>query len=164
MALSQFRLLKFHQGYRWEGVEREAYKHGEEKGREWAGIVRQVLVGEKAELTKFHLRYFAIDPGGYSSLEKHAHAHVVIAVRGNGRAVIGPSSYPLSPLDTVYIGPWVPHQFLNEGKEPFGFFCIVDGDRDRPVPLDPGELEEALVRKAKPSGAAAKARNTSWSQ
>lgn len=147
MASPKFRLLKFQEGYGWEGVEREAYKHGQEEGREWVGIIRQVLVGGKAESTRFHLRYFEIDPGGYSSLEKHRHAHVVIAVRGNGRAVIGPSSHSMSPLDTVYVGPWVPHQFLNEGKEPFGFFCIVDRERDRPVALEPEELSEALVSK-----------------
>ena len=149
MASPKVRLLKFQERYGWEGIEKEAYKHRQEEGRQWAGIVRQVLVGEKAESTKFHLRYFEIDPGGHSNLEKHEHAHVVIVVRGNGRAVIGLSSDSISPLDTVYIGPWVPHQFLNQGEEPFGFFCIVDGERDRPVALTPEEREVAMMNGAK---------------
>ncbi len=149
MAPPKVRLLKFLQEYRWEGVEKEAYKHGQEEGRQWVGIVRQVLVGKKAESTKFHLRYFEIDPGGHSSLEKHEHAHVVIVVRGNGQAVIGPSSHSISPLDTVYVGPWVPHQFLNQGEESFGFFCIVDEERDRSVALASEEHELAIMSGAK---------------
>ena len=160
MSSLQFRLLKFQQGYKWEGVEREAYKPGQEEGSEWTGIIRQVLVGKQVESTKFHLRYFEIGPEGYSSLEKHKHIHVVVVVRGNGRVVIGSSSYSMSPLDVVYVGAWVSHQFLNEGKEPFGFFCIVDEERDRPVPLKPEELKEVLVSKTRPGEPGPKTRNT----
>ena len=118
--------------YTWSEVECEAYKQGQEAGREWKNIVRQVLVGKQAEETSFHLRYFEIEPGGYSSLEKHAHAHVVIAVRGQGRVVLNAQAQAMQALDTVYVAPWTPHQFLAGGDEPFGFFCIVDAERDRP--------------------------------
>ena len=30
-------------------------------------------------------------------------------------------------------GPRLAFQLVNEGEEPFGFFCIVDHDRDRPM-------------------------------
>ncbi len=132
------------QTYAWSDVEREAYKQGQDEGREWKNIVRQVLIGNRAEETHFHLRYFEITPGGYSSLEKHGHAHVVIAVRGQGRAVLGDQAQDMQPLDTVYVAPWTPHQFLAVGDEPFGFFCIVDAKRDRPLPVSPDEYDQAL--------------------
>jgi len=144
MSAPETRILRFQNDYSWAGVEREAYKHGQEAGRAWKEIVRQVLVGKQAEETGFHLRYFEIAPGGYSSLEKHGHAHVVIVVRGRGRAVLGATAHDLKPLDTVYVAPWTPHQFLAVGNELFGFFCIVDAERDRPQLVSAQEREGAL--------------------
>ena len=135
MSTPKSRLMRAQKGpapYTWSGVECEAYKQGQEAGREWKNIVRQVLVGKQAEATNFHLRYFEIEPDGYSSLEKHAHAHVVIAVRGQGRVVLNDHAQEMQALDTVYVAPWTPHQFLAGDDEPFGFFCIVDAERDRP--------------------------------
>lgn len=130
-------------GHAWDGVEREVYKYGQEAGRDWQGIIRQVLVGNQAESTQFHVRYFEVAAGGYSSLEKHEHAHVVIAVRGQGKAILGTTAQQLAPLDTVYVAPWTPHQFLAVGDEPFGFFCIVDAERDRPQSVSADERTRA---------------------
>jgi hypothetical protein len=33
MSTSAMRVVRFHNDYRWEGVEREAYKSGQEEGR-----------------------------------------------------------------------------------------------------------------------------------
>lgn len=157
MARPPTRLSRFQagrstdEGYGWDGVQTQAYKSGQELGREWRGIIRQVLVGDRSEATQFHVRYFEISPGGHSSLEKHRHAHVVIAVRGRGRAVLGVTGHEMQPLDTVYVAPWTPHQFLALGDEPFGFFCIVDAARDRPQPVSPAE-QDCAVRAGAVSG------------
>jgi len=97
--------------------------------------MRQVLIGLAGEQTDFHLRYFEIAPGGYTSFEKHEHAHVVIGVRGSGRVIAGDQVWDLNFLDIAYIAPDTPHQLVNRSPEPFGFFCIVDAVRDRPQPL-----------------------------
>jgi len=34
----------------------------------------------------------------------------------------------------VYVDTLEPHQLRNSGAEPFGFYCIVDRERDRPQP------------------------------
>lgn len=66
MATSQARktrLCRFQhdsQTYAWSDVERETYKQGQDEGREWKNIVRQVLVGKRAKETPFHLRYFEL--------------------------------------------------------------------------------------------------------
>ena len=144
------RAQKDHDPYTWSEVECEAYKRGQEAGREWKSIVRQVLVGKQAEKTGFHLRYFEIEPGGHSSLEKHAHAHVVIAVRGQGRVILNDQAWDMQALDTVYVAPWTPHQFLAGSDEPFGFFCIVDAERDRPQAVSQQEGRLAQVAGALP--------------
>lgn len=142
---TQTQVLHFRHDYSWEGVEREAYKDARTAERTWKGIVRQVLVGKQAEEVGFHLRYFEIAPGGYSSLEKHRHTHVVIIARGSGRAVLGATAHDLKPFDTLYIAPWTPHQFLATGSEPFGFFCVVDAERDQPLSVSAQERSNALA-------------------
>ena len=79
-------------------------------------------------------------------MEKHAHAHVVIAVRGQGRVVLNDRAWEMQALDTVYVAPWTPHQFLADDAEPFGFFCIVDARRDRPQAVS--QPEARLARAA----------------
>ena len=40
--------------------------------------------------------------------------------------------------DVIYVAPDDPHQFRNpqNSTEPFGFLCIVNAERDRPVSVD----------------------------
>lgn len=114
---------------RWSGVKRERYKL--EDG-EWSAITRNVLIGNSGESAKFHLRYFEIASGGYSSKERHMHEHVVICVKGKGKVLIGDKSHPVRQLDTIYIAPNTAHQLSNPYDEPFGFFCIVNAKRDKP--------------------------------
>jgi ribulose-bisphosphate carboxylase large chain len=114
---------------RWTGVGMDKYKQSD---GDWFSITRQVLIGKRGETAKFHLRYFEIAPGGYSSLEKHLHEHVVICVRGKGRVRIGEKTIQMRNLDTMYIAPNSVHQLLNPYSEPFGFLCIVNSKRDRP--------------------------------
>lgn len=116
--------------FRWQGREVQAYKPA--GSDDFRGIVRQELVGPFGEETAFDLRYFEIAPGGYSSLEKHVHEHVVIGVRGIGLLEKGGREFPLRPNDIAYVRPLEAHQLRNVGDEPFGFYCIVDHKRDRP--------------------------------
>lgn len=129
----------------WDGIEPERYK-AEDGG--WAAIARHVLVGARGESARFDLRYFEIAPGGYSSLEKHVHVHVVVCVRGRGQVLLDGEVQEMNFLDTVYIAPDDPHQLINPFDEPFGFFCIVDHDRDRPRGLDEAEMERVLASAA----------------
>ena len=119
--------------YTWKGVRTEKYK---ESGEEWARILRRTIIGNHGESVKFHVRYFEIAPGGYSSLERHRHEHVIIGIRGKGICVIGKKRRILRFLDTLYIDPGTPHQLKNMSNEPFGFLCIVHAKRDRPTLLE----------------------------
>jgi quercetin dioxygenase-like cupin family protein len=94
------------------------------------------LVGDGGASTRFHVRYFEIAPGGFTSLEKHRHEHVILVLRGGGQVQLGGETQDVGYGDTVYVAPQEPHQFRNPStSEPFGFLCIVDAERDRPVLL-----------------------------
>ena len=128
------RVLRWQPGFRWEGVPVEAYKSPADH---WCGIQRTVLAGKGGAKTAFHVRYFEIAPGGFSSRESHRHEHAVIVLRGRGLVNLGNERHELGFGDTVYVAPHEVHQFLNPTSEPFGFLCIVDAERDRPVLAPP---------------------------
>jgi ribulose-bisphosphate carboxylase large chain len=119
--------------FTWQGVPVAEYKQAAEH---WRGVARTVLVGEGGEGTSFHVRYFEIAPGGFSSLERHAHEHAVVVLRGRGQVRLGEVVHDLGFGDTVYVAPHEAHQFRNpSASEPFGFLCMVDAHRDRPMPV-----------------------------
>ena len=138
----------------WEGVEPAGYTP-EATG---TGVARHTIVGaRKAERSEpgpaMELRYFEVQPGAASRLEKHEHEHYVIVRRGFGYAVLGDAATEVGPDDVVYVAPMLLHQFVNRGDEPFGFFCFVDTCRDfsqEPTAEDLARLE------ASPAGAVAK--------
>lgn len=120
-------------GFGWSGIFPATYKSGEDS---WRGVSRRVFVGETGESTDFHVRYFEVEPGGFTTLERHLHEHCVVVIRGHGQAVLGGVPQDLAFGDVVYVAPDDPHQFRNDGgTSPFGFFCIVDAERDPPRPV-----------------------------
>ena len=123
------RLYKHSGKFGWQGIKAEKYKL---TGGDWADIARHTLIGNQGETSKFHVRYFEIAPKGHSSFETHRHEHIVICVRGKGKAMIGKKLYEMNFMDTLYISPNTPHQLRNPFKSPFGFLCIVNAKRDKP--------------------------------
>ncbi len=123
--------LKFEEGFKWSGRDASAYNISGDVN--FKDISRQELIGRFGEKTQFDLRYFEIEPGGFSSLERHVHEHVIICLRGEGVLISGDSETELKLNDIAYVSPMRPHRLVNRGDEPFGFFCIVDHMRDRPI-------------------------------
>ena len=125
------RRLAFRRDWSWEGRESSPYKDAGDLT--FRGVRRVELVGRFGERTRCDLRYFEVEPGGHTSLERHLHTHVVIGARGEGVLLLGDRRMPLRRLDVACVGPLEAHQLRNETAEPFGFFCVVDHDRDRPL-------------------------------
>ncbi|HEX4602131.1 MAG TPA: cupin domain-containing protein [Gemmatimonadales bacterium] len=124
------KVLKFAR-FRWAGVPVRDYKTADAP---YKGVTRQTLLGDGAgeDAFQFVTRYFEIQPGGYSTLERHQHPHAVVVLRGRGRVVLGDATHELVPYDCVYVAPGVRHQFHAAASEPLGFLCTVDRVRDRP--------------------------------
>jgi len=114
----------------WNHIQLADYKPSDDS---WKGVTRRVFVGETGESPKFHLRYFEVEKGGYTTLEQHLHEHVVFVVRGQGTALVGCKEFEMKFGDVLYVSPDDPHQFRNDNHdEPFGFLCIVNAERVRP--------------------------------
>ena len=129
------------QPFRWEGVDVKPYKS---EGAHFSGVTRQVLFAG-GEGLGCELRYFEVAPGGWSSLERHRHAHAVMIVRGSARVLVGDRVIVAGTHDLVSVPPLTWHQFQTSGDEPLGFLCMVDCDRD--VPERPGAEALAALRR-----------------
>jgi mannose-6-phosphate isomerase-like protein (cupin superfamily) len=140
----------------WEGVEVEGYRPGDDPSG--TGVSRHTIVGGRKTGANdpgpaMELRYFELQPGAASRLEKHEHEHYVIVRRGDGYAVVGDAATEVGPGDVVYVGALELHQFVNRGAGPFGFYCMVDACRD----FSQQPTAEDLARlAASPAGAVAK--------
>jgi quercetin dioxygenase-like cupin family protein len=111
---------------RWQGVPIRAYGPENSTAR---GATRQVLIGTDEDSSHFHMRYFAVQPGGHTSLDQHPHDHGVYVLHGRARLRLGNEEHELSSGDAVYISGNEVHQFFTLGEEPFGFLCVVPAKR-----------------------------------
>jgi ribulose-bisphosphate carboxylase large chain len=60
---------------------------------------------------------------------------VVICIKGKGKIRLGNKYRILKYLDIAFIAPNEIHQLLNPFDDPFGFLCIVDAQRDKPIEI-----------------------------
>jgi quercetin dioxygenase-like cupin family protein len=124
------------QDCRWSDVACLPYK--QDDAVPFKDISRQVLFDDPALACQ--LRYFELAAGGYSTLERHEHAHGVMILRGHGSCLVGEEVRDLAPQDLVSIPAWTWHQFRANRGETFGFLCMVNQLRDRPVLPNAEEL------------------------
>ena len=111
---------------RWQDIQVRAYGP-ENSGADKA--TRQMLIGPDENSPNFHMRYFAVQPGGHTSLDQHAHDHGVYILHGHARLRLENNEYELNAGDVVYIAGNEVHQFFTLGQEPFGFLCVVPARR-----------------------------------
>ena len=111
---------------RWQDVPVRAYGP-ESSNAERA--TRQILIGPEENSPLFHMRYFAVQPGGHTSLDQHPHDHGLYVLHGRARLRLGDEEYELDAGDVVYIPGNEVHQFFTLGEEPFGFLCVVPAKR-----------------------------------
>jgi mannose-6-phosphate isomerase-like protein (cupin superfamily) len=138
-------LVRRHKGdFHWEGVDVLAYK--QEGSAPFKDVTRQVLFDSADPPAQ--LRYFEVAPGGHTTLERHAHVHSVMVIRGRGQCLVGSQAYELGANDLVAVPPMTWHQFRAAPDSPLGFLCLVAARRDRPQ-LPAAEEIETLSRPLK---------------
>ncbi|HHK67101.1 MAG TPA: cupin domain-containing protein [Candidatus Acetothermia bacterium] len=94
-------------------------------GKTVAGVEKRVLIGPANDAPTFAIRKFTLAPGGYTPHHKHPWEHGVYVLAGKGEIRSAEGSEPVSPGDFALVPPMEEHQFVNTGKEPFEFICVV---------------------------------------
>lgn len=119
----------------WEGVSQSHYP----PDKEMQGVSVRWLVGPAEGAASFAIRYFEIEPGGWTSLEQHAHDHGVFVLRGRGQILLDQTEHQVAEGDVIYISPHKVHQLSNVGEEPFGFLCVISPKEASPPEAMPPE-------------------------
>jgi quercetin dioxygenase-like cupin family protein len=120
------------EGGSWPALPVLAYKND---GSPFRDINRRTLLGDAPDeaALDFLVRYFEVQAGGYSTLERHQHPHAVVVLRGRGAVILGDRVDDVAAGDCVYVAPQCFHQFHANAGEALGFLCVVSRERDRPV-------------------------------
>jgi quercetin dioxygenase-like cupin family protein len=121
---------------RWQDVEVSQYK--QEGNAPFRDITRQTLFDDPDLACQ--VRYFEVQPGGYSTLERHQHVHAVVVLRGSGSCLVGEEIFALGAHDLVRVPALTWHQFRASDDAALGFLCVVNAERDRPQLPDSDEL------------------------
>lgn len=149
------RLRGFREDFHWEGVGLLPYK--EEGSAPFKAISRQLLFADPK--LGCELRYFEMAADGFSTLERHAHVHAVMILRGHGHCLLGGEVREVKPYDLISIPSWTWHQFRATRGEPLGFLCMVNAERDK-AQLPSAEELEALSSNARVAAFLAGSRGT----
>lgn len=126
MAIIHRSAAMAHGELRWQGVAVHAYGP-DNSGADQA--TRQIMIGNDESSPHFHMRYFAVQPGGYTSRDQHAHDHGIYVLHGHARLYLENQDHIIHAGDVIYISGNEIHQFFTVGEEPFGFLCIVPAKR-----------------------------------
>ena len=106
--------------FNWEGAIPRGYSKPDTKGADG-----KVLIGKADGAQQFIIRYFSVQPGGWTAHENHRHDHGILILHGRACVLLGREEVEVGPLDAVYISPGEAHQLRALGEEPLGFLCIV---------------------------------------
>jgi len=83
------------------------------------------LITEKDGAKNFAMRLFEIQPGGFSPFHQHDWEHEIFILEGKGTIRDKNNNSDLYQGDVLFIPPMEWHQFLNTGKEPLKFLCLI---------------------------------------
>lgn len=77
--------------------------------------------GEK----ELNIKFFEMNPGGYSPLHNHLQQHQLIITDGEGALFDGEKTAVIRAGDIAYIEPNEPHQLRTVGEKPLKFVCLT---------------------------------------
>jgi len=90
---------------------------------------RRVLT-EPGDGSGFHMRQFAIRPGGGMPRHRNLVEHQQFVLSGGATVGIGDQIHHVQAGDVVHIPGGTPHWYRTEGDEPFEFLCVVPDSED----------------------------------
>jgi len=90
------------------------------------GVTVRYLLHAGVGAKRIQLRLFAIEPGGYTPIERHEHEHEVYILRGRLLLKGEDKEISVGAGDAVFIASMELHQFSNFGQETAEFLCTKE--------------------------------------
>lgn len=89
------------------------------------GTTLRWLITKETGAEHFAMRYFEMQPGGYSPYHHHDWEHEVFILEGEGFITTESGDIPFHPGTVAFIPPNEHHQFRNTGKFAVKFLCLI---------------------------------------
>ncbi len=90
-----------------------------------SGVTMRIAVGPHDGAPHFVMRVFTVEPGGHSPRHSHPYEHEVFVHKGNGEVFHEGEAFPVGPGSVAYVPAGSLHQFVNTGRDPLVFVCVV---------------------------------------
>jgi|YelNatPaOPRAMG01_1025707.scaffolds.fasta_scaffold56585_4 quercetin dioxygenase-like cupin family protein len=87
--------------------------------------VRQLMAAEG-----FDIKFFEMQPGGYSPQHSHPEQHQILVISGAGTVSDGKKTKPIQSGDIISILADEPHQLKTTGDTPLRFLAVTFGGKE----------------------------------
>ena len=83
------------------------------------------LIDDRDKAEKFAMRFFEIEPGGFTPYHMHDWEHEMFVLEGEGEVKIDRTVYPIRKDIVIFIEPNQKHGFKNTGNSLLKFLCLI---------------------------------------
>jgi quercetin dioxygenase-like cupin family protein len=83
------------------------------------------LITKDMGAENFAMRFFEMEPEGYSPFHSHPWEHEVFILEGEGIVVGGGEERKFRTGDVIFVPPNEKHQFKNTGETTLKFLCLI---------------------------------------
>ncbi|MGC8580059.1 MAG: cupin domain-containing protein [bacterium] len=89
------------------------------------GLWRRWLISKEHGAENYAMRYFEIEPMGYSIDHSHDYEHEIFILKGSGVIKAGTKEEKFREGDAIFIPPNERHQLINDTNDKVAFLCII---------------------------------------
>ena len=90
-----------------------------------AGVVKRDAISASDGAPRFCMRVFEVEPGSSTPSHSHWWEHEVFVLSGQGAVMSEQGETPITKDSIIFVAPDEHHCFVNTGKDPFRFICII---------------------------------------
>jgi len=83
------------------------------------------VISAKDGAPRFTMRVFTIQSNCSTPYHAHWWEHEVYVISGQGLVHTEQGDHPMQAEDVVYVSPEEKHCFVNSGREPLCFVCVI---------------------------------------
>ena len=89
------------------------------------GVVKREVINADDGAPNFCMRVFDVEPGSSTPWHSHPWEHEVFVLSGQGVAKSEEKETQIVKDSVVFVPPNEQHCFLNSGKKPLRFICVI---------------------------------------
>lgn len=93
--------------------------------QEVPGVVKREVINAADGAPNFCMRVFDVEPGSSTPFHSHQWEHEVFVLSGEGVVKSEGKETQIARDSVIFVEPNEQHCFLNSGKKPLRFICVI---------------------------------------